>query len=45
MYTSDPDFEAMKAVTRLMWLLDMNPVSAANEREPAAGNGQLRDRT
>jgi len=30
MHTSDPDFEAMKAITRLSWLLDMNPVSPPN---------------
>jgi hypothetical protein len=36
-YTPDPDFEAMKAVTRLMWLLDVSPLSAPQEREAAAG--------
>jgi hypothetical protein len=37
MYIPDPDFEALKAVTRLLWLLDVNPVSAAVECDPATG--------
>ena len=35
MYISDPDFEAMKDITRLSWLIDMRPASAAKQREPA----------
>ena len=34
MYTSDPDFEAMKDLTRLFWLLDMAP-AAEEPRQPA----------
>jgi hypothetical protein len=45
MSTPDPDFEAMKAVTRLMWLLDMNPASVAKQREAAVGTMPFRDRT
>jgi len=35
MYTSDPDFEAMKDLTRLFWLLDMAPAGAEELRQPA----------
>lgn len=31
MYTPDPDFEAMKDITRLFWRLDMNPVPPAGK--------------
>ena len=41
---SDPDFEAMKDVTRLWWLLDMSPVPAATEHELAiAASASPRD--
>ncbi len=43
MHTSDPDFEALKAVTRLFWQLDMNPGSVVQGVEPAAGEVSLRD--
>jgi hypothetical protein len=33
MYISNPEFEAMKDITRLWWLLDMNPVPDAAEHE------------
>jgi len=35
MYTTDPDFEAMKDLTRLFWLLDMAPAGAEDARQPA----------
>ena len=37
MYISDPDFEAMKDITRLSWLLDLRPAAMAKHREPALG--------
>ncbi len=45
MYTPDPDFEALKAITRLAWLVDMNPGATARECEAAANEPPIRGRT
>lgn len=45
MSTTDPDFEALKAITRLSWLLDVNPLAIEREREAIQADAPLGDRT